>query len=198
AIKNSEDPDTDFLFLNLNDGISLTSVLSNTTSVKFSIGDNLTFRTYNSVTDLSSEKNVTLGPRYDIYEKIRYNYMPNGTAIRITYNFSSSSETDILITQVNGTLINKSSGATLELLLTDLNLKAINLTSDLGKDYIIDVEVIGVFIGVQSNSYWMHKNDFAKFFTSSWPDFWLRELVWLFIISFSITLFNMMPLPVFV
>lgn len=197
AIKNSEDPDTNFLYLNLNDDISLTSVLSNNTRVKFSIGDNLTFRTYNSVTDLSSEKNVTLGPRYDIYEKIRYNYIPNGTAIRITYNFSSSSETDILITQVNGTLIDKSSGATLELLLTNFTLKAINLTSDLGIDYIIDVEVIGVFIGVQSTYYWMHKSDFAKFFTSNWPDFWLRELMWLFTISFSITLFNMMPLPIF-
>jgi membrane-associated protease RseP (regulator of RpoE activity) len=43
----------------------------------------------------------------------------------------------------------------------------------------------------------MHKNDFAKFFTSFWPEFWLREIVWLYIISFSITLFNMLPLPVF-
>ncbi|MFX1448599.1 MAG: site-2 protease family protein, partial [Promethearchaeota archaeon] len=29
------------------------------------------------------------------------------------------------------------------------------------------------------------------------PVFWLRELLWLFTISFSITLFNMMPLPIF-
>jgi len=197
AIKNSEDPDADFLNLDLNQGISLTSVLSNTTKVKFSIGDNLTFRTYNPVTDLSSRKNVTVGPRYDIYEKIRYEYIPNGTGLRITYNYSSNSETNILITQVNGTAIDKSSGDTLELILTNFNLKAINLTSDLGMDYIIDVEVVGVFIGVQSTYYWMHKNDFAKFFTSNWPDFWLKELVWLFMISLSITLFNMMPLPIF-
>jgi len=195
AIKNSQDPDADFLNLDLNQGISLTSVLSNTTSVKFSIGDNLTFRTYNPVTDLSSKKNVTVGPRYDI--GIDYNYIPNGTALRITYNHSSNSETDILITKVNGTAIDKSSGDTLELLLTNFNLIAINLTSDLGMDYIIDVEVVGVYVGVHSTYYWMHKSDFAKFFTSNWPDFWLRELVWLFTISFSITLFNMMPLPVF-
>ena len=43
----------------------------------------------------------------------------------------------------------------------------------------------------------MHKNDVGKFFTSFWPDFLLREIVWLFIIAFSITLFNMLPLPVF-
>ncbi len=195
AIKNSQDPDADFLNLDLNQGITLTSVLSNTTKVKFSIGDNLTFRTYNPVTDLSSRKNVTVGPRYNI--GIRYEYIPNGTGLRITYNYSSNSETNILITQVNGTAIDKLSGDTLELVLTNFNLKAINLTSDMGTDYILDVEVVGVFIGVQSTYYWMHKNDFAKFFTSNWPDFWLKELVWLFMISFSITLFNMMPLPIF-
>jgi membrane-associated protease RseP (regulator of RpoE activity) len=43
----------------------------------------------------------------------------------------------------------------------------------------------------------MHKNDFAKFFTPFWPEFWLREIVWLFMIAFSVTLFNMLPLPVF-
>ncbi|MHA1478200.1 MAG: site-2 protease family protein [Promethearchaeota archaeon] len=195
AIKDSEDPDADFLNLDLNQGISLTSVLSNTTRVKFSIGDNLTFKIYNSFTDLSSKKNVTLGPRYDI--GIRYKYIPNGTGLRITYNYSSNSETNILITKINGTAINTSSGDTLELVLTYFNLKAINLTSDLGMDYILDAEVVGVFIGVQSTYYWMHKNDFAKFFTSNWPDFWFEELRWLFLISFSITLFNMMPLPIF-
>ncbi|MCK4383000.1 MAG: site-2 protease family protein [Candidatus Lokiarchaeota archaeon] len=195
AMKNSEDPDADFLNLDLNQGISLTSVLSNTTRVKFSIGDNLTFKIYNSFTDLSSKKNVTLGPRYDI--GIRYKYIPNGTGLRITYNYSSNSETNILITKINGTKINTSSGDTLELVLTNFNLKAINLTSDLGMDYILDAEVVGVFIGVQSTYYWMHKNDFAKFFTSNWPDFWFEELRWLFLISFSITLFNMMPLPIF-
>ena len=197
AIKNSEDPDANFLNLDLNQGISLTSVLSNATSVKFSIGDNLTFRTYNPVTELSSKKNVTIGPRYDIYEKIRYEYIPNGTGLIITYNYSSNSETNILITEVNGTAIDKSSGYTLELVLTNFNLKAINLTSDLGFDYIIDVEITGVYIGVQTAYYWMYKNDFAKFFTGSWPDFLFEEIKWLFIISLSITLFNMMPLPIF-
>jgi len=43
----------------------------------------------------------------------------------------------------------------------------------------------------------MHKNDVAKLFTSFWPEFLLREIAWLFIIAFSITLFNMLPLPVF-
>ncbi|TES96840.1 MAG: hypothetical protein E3J90_07610 [Promethearchaeota archaeon] len=195
AIKRQNDPDSQFLNLDLSQDISLTSILSNSTNVKFAIGENLTFSTYNPSSDSYSKKNVTVGPRYDI--GIRYAYIPNGTGLIITYNYSSSTATNILISKVNGTAINTSNGDTLELLLTNFNLKAINLTTDSGKDYILDVEIDGVFIGVQSNSYWMHKNDIAKFFTSNWPDFLIKELVWLFIIAFSITLFNMMPLPIF-
>ena len=195
AIKHQNDPDSQFLNLDLSQNISLTSILSNSTRVKFAIGDYLTFRTYNPSSDSYSEKNVTVGPRYDI--GIRYKYIPNGTGLIITYNYSSSAATNILISKVNNTAINVSSGDTLELLLTNFTLKAINLTTDSGKDYILDVEILGAFIGVRSNSYWMHKNDFAKFFTSNWPDFLIKELLWLFVISFSLTLFNMMPLPIF-
>jgi len=196
AIKHQNDSDSQFLNLDLSQDISLTSILSNSTRVKFALGENLTFSTYNPSSDSYSEKNVTVGPRYNT--TIRYEYIPNGTGLIITYNYSSSTETNILISKVNGTAIDTSSGKTLEMLLTDFNLKSINLTTDTGIDYILDVEILGGgFIGVQSNSYWMHKNDFAKFFTSNWPDFLIKELVWLFIISFSITLFNMMPLPIF-
>jgi membrane-associated protease RseP (regulator of RpoE activity) len=64
-------------------------------------------------------------------------------------------------------------------------------------DYVLNVEVVGVRVGIVSTYYWMHRSEIGKLFTSNWPDFWLRELVWLFIISFSITLFNMMPIPGF-
>ncbi len=197
AIKHQNDPNSQFLNLDINQGISLTSILSNSTRVKFAIGENLTFSTYNPSSDSYSKKNVTVGPRYDI--GIRYAYFPNGTGLIITYNYSSSTEVNILISKVNGTAINVSNGNTLELLLTDFNLKAINLTTDTGNDYLLDVKIVGVLIGVRSfwNPYWMHKNDFAKFFTSNWPDFLFIELKLLFIISFSITLFNMMPLPIF-
>ena len=195
AIKNSGDPDANYLNLDLSQGISLTSILSNSTRIKFSIGDNLTFKTYNPFSDSYSKKNVTLGPLYDI--GIRYEYTEDGMGLIITYNYSSDMDTNILIKKLNGTDINKSNGDTLEILLTDFTLKAINLTSEEGLDYILDVEAVGVFVGVQSTYYWMHLNEFAKFFTANWPDFWFRELLWLFIIAFSITIFNMMPLPIF-
>ncbi|MHA2400820.1 MAG: site-2 protease family protein [Promethearchaeota archaeon] len=43
----------------------------------------------------------------------------------------------------------------------------------------------------------MYKNDVGKFFTNEWPEFVLLELGWLFAIALTITLFNMLPLPVF-
>ncbi|MHA1242886.1 MAG: site-2 protease family protein, partial [Promethearchaeota archaeon] len=179
AIKRQSDPDNQFLNLDLNQDISLTSILSNSTRIKFTIGENLTFNIYNPSSDSYSEKNVTVGPRYDI--GIRYEYIPNGTGLIITYNYSSSTETNILITKINGTAINTSNGNTLKLFLTDFNLKAINLTTNTGEDYILDVEILGGgFIGVQSNSYWLHKNDFAKFYTSNWPDFLIKELYYIF------------------
>ncbi|MFX1409667.1 MAG: site-2 protease family protein, partial [Promethearchaeota archaeon] len=76
------------------------------------------------------------------------------------------------------------------------NLKTINFSID-STNWTLDVDVIGVVIGIFTNSYFMHKNDIAKFFTSFFPEFLLREIAWLYIIAFSITLFNMLPLPVF-
>ncbi|MHA1390824.1 MAG: site-2 protease family protein, partial [Promethearchaeota archaeon] len=113
AIKRQSDPDNQFLNLDLNQDISLTSILSNSTRIKFTIGENLTFNIYNPSSDSYSEKNVTVGPRYDI--GIRYEYIPNGTGLIITYNYSSSTETNILITKINGTAINTSNGNTLKL-----------------------------------------------------------------------------------
>ncbi len=43
----------------------------------------------------------------------------------------------------------------------------------------------------------MYTNQIGKFFGHGWADFIYREIIWLFAISFSITLFNMLPLPIF-
>jgi len=100
------------------------------------------------------------------------------------------------ITKVNNISINRINGDTLEKALTEFNLNTINL-STASDTYILDVEVSGVKIGIYTYSYFMHKNDLAKFFTSSWPEFLYLEIIWLLLIAFSITLFNMLPLPVF-
>jgi len=194
AIKKDGEPADQYIYLDELQGITLSTILDNMTRIKCSVGDNLTFKMYNPFSNLNLEKNVLLGPKYEI--GIDYEYL-NNNQIRITYNYTSQENTNITINQINGTAINRTDGNTLEKFLTDFDLHYLNLTSDLGTNYILEVEVTGVFLGVQSVLFWMHKNEFARFLTANFPDFLQIELVWLFIISFSITIFNMMPIPGF-
>jgi len=202
AIKKKGAEDDQFIYLDNYAGRTLNDILNNRTGLQCSIGDNLTFRIYSPSAESYSEKNITLGPRYNI--GILYEYISD-TELQITkiYSASEGGNNDnksliegLTITKINNISINRTSGVTLEKALTEFNLNTINLStaSDM---YILDVEEIGVKIGIYSISYFMHKNDFAKFFTPFWPEFWLREIAWLFIIAFSITLFNMLPLPIF-
>lgn len=203
AIKKQGTGDEEYISLDNYAGRTLSTILNNGTSLKCSIGDNLTFRIYNPSTDSYSEKNVTLAPRY--YLGILYKYVSN-TELQITKIYSEieggnnyniiNFTVGLNITEVNGIPINQTRGDTLGKALAVFNLNTINLSTT-SETFILDVNVTGVQIGIYTNSYFMHKNDFAKFFTSSWPDFWLREIAWLFMISFSITIFNMLPLPVF-
>ncbi len=202
AIKKQGAEDEDYVALNNYEGRTLSDILNNKTSLITSIGDNLTFSIYNPSTDSYSEKNVTLGPLYFI--GIEFEYISN-TELQITKiytkdedgnNYDKGLTVGLNITKINNKSINRISGVTLEKELTNLNLNTINL-STASDTYFLDVDTIGVKIGIYSTSYFMHKNDFAKFFTPFWPEFWLREIIWLFIIAFSITLFNMLPLPIF-
>jgi len=202
AIKKKDTGDDEYVFLDSNAGRTLSNILNNRTSLQCSIGDNLTFRIYSPSTDSYSEKNVTLGPRY--YIGILYEYISD-TELQITRIYSASEggnnynknlTVGLNITKINGVPINQINGETLEKALTAFNLNTINFSTD-SDTYILDVNTTGVKIGIYSYPIFMHKNDVAKFFTSFWPEFWLREIVWLFVIAFSITLFNMLPLPVF-
>jgi len=202
AIKKKDTGDEEYISLDNYEGRTLTNILNNGTSLQCSVGDNLTFSIYKPSTDSYSEKNVTLGPRY--YIGIGYKYISD-TELQITKIYSASEDgnnynTNLTvgdnIIEVNGVPVNRTNGDTLEKALIAFNLNTINLTTAF-ETHILNVTTIGVKIGISSNSYFMHKNDFAKFFTSFWPEFWLREIAWLFIIAFSITLFNMLPLPVF-
>ena len=202
AIKKQGAGDEEYVSLDNYAGRTLDNILNNKTSLQCSIGDNLTLNIYQPSSDSYSEKNVTLGPRYNI--GIGFKYISD-TQLRINRIYSESEGGNnydknltigLIITEVNGILINKSSGNTLEKALTEFYINTINLTSETST-YVLDVDTRGVMIGIISYTYFMHKNDFAKFFTSFWPDFWLKEIAWLFVIAFSITLFNMLPLPVF-
>lgn len=203
ALKHKGDLDNNYVYINELKKITLTTILTNETSLQVSIGDNLTLKIYDPSLDIEKEKNITLGPRY--YLGIRYDYIPNGTEIRIYKIFSESEDGNnydknliegMMINKINGISINKTNGDTIERVLTNFNLLTLNLSTDT-ETFILDVDTVGVVIGIYSNLYYMPLNGVAKLFTSAWPDFILKEISWLFVIAFSITLFNMLPLPVF-
>jgi len=207
AIKKEGAGDDDYISLDEYNGRSLTDILNNKSSLKFSVGDNLTLKIYHPSSDAFSEKNITLGPRY--YIGLRYEYTSDGLGLKITKVISLSEggnnygniSAGLTVIKINGIPINVSNGDTLEKVYTssfknDIILNDINF-STISANYSLDLRIDGVVIGIYSNSYFMYKNDVAKFFTSFWPEFWLRELIWLFMIAFSITLFNMLPIPIF-
>ncbi|MFX1311304.1 MAG: site-2 protease family protein [Promethearchaeota archaeon] len=203
AIKKEGTSDDDYINLDNYKGYTLSNILYNKTEFRCSIGDNLTFKIYNPHTDSYSEKNITLGPRYNI--GIGYRYNSNGTALEITKiytkneggnNYNKNLSKGLVIKEINGIPINVSKGNSLEKVLTTFNLKNINLTTD-SETYILDVDVNGVIIGIQSTTYFMHKNQIAKFFTPYFPELLLRELSWLFIIALSVSVLNTLPLPIF-
>lgn len=54
-----------------------------------------------------------------------------------------------------------------------------------------------VFIGIQSSSYWMQKNWFSSLFGGNFPNWLQEEFFYFYAVAFSVTLFNMLPIPIF-
>ncbi|TFG28476.1 MAG: hypothetical protein EU532_05115 [Promethearchaeota archaeon] len=194
--------DDDFLYLDRYR--TLNTVLENHThKIKVSPGDELTLKIYRPRIGKSEEKDIILGPYYNI--GFLYEYASN-TELRITYIFSKDEggnnykedlEEDLIITKINGTYINVQKGKTLEKYLTNFNLTTMKLTDKSGKNYYLETELDGVRIGILTKLYWMPKSDWSRLLGGDFPEFLLRELIWLWIIAFSVTLFNMLPLPIF-
>jgi len=203
ALKQQGDLDDDYVYINEYKKRTLTNIMRNETTLQVSIGDNLTLKIYNPSLDTYTEKNITLGPRY--YLGILYEYISDGSEIRITkvlteieggINYNKNLTEGLIINKINGISVNLTNGNTLARALTSFNLDSLNLSTDT-ETFILDVDIEGVVIGIYSNLYFFPLNDLAKLFTNNWPEFLLREISWLFVIAFSITLFNMLPLPIF-
>jgi len=204
ALKKEGLSDKDYVYLDGDKGISLYTILYNETDdIECAVGDKLTLKIYDPIKDKETEKDIILGPRYEI--GIRYEYISN-SELKITKvltkeedgnNYDIDLEIDMIITKINGVRIDLDGGDRLEKVLTTFNLHEIQLTDENDKKYNLDVEVIGVLIGITNDLYYIPLNSIGKFFTGNWPVFLLRELIWLFIIAFSVTILNMLPLPVF-
>ncbi|MFO7796853.1 MAG: site-2 protease family protein [Promethearchaeati archaeon] len=192
AIKKPFQSDEDYVELDQYRGINLNSILNNKTEgITTSVGENLTLKIYNPNSGIL-EKNITLGPKIPLkYEII------NNTAIKLTYNYTSGENLDINITKINGISLNYSKGITFWSFRTNFTLNEIILTSQNNMNYTYKVKNAEPYIGITSAIYYMYKNSIGQFFTNFFPYFINQELFWLFVISFSITLFNMLPLPIF-
>jgi membrane-associated protease RseP (regulator of RpoE activity) len=194
----------DFINIDGNNGRSLSAILNNDTKdIEVSVGDELTLKIAKKKTSKYFEKDIILGPYFNI--GILYEY-PSNSELKITHvltkadggnNYDKHIKENTIFTKINGTYIDVKNGKTLEKILTNFNLTEIKLTTASGKNYYLDAEIDGVRIGILTKLYWIPKNEFAKLLGGDFPDFILRELLWLWIIAFSVTIFNMLPLPVF-
>jgi membrane-associated protease RseP (regulator of RpoE activity) len=186
AIRGTDDPTQSYTYLDYYDGPSLEDVLNT-----YTVGDNLTLKTHTNGGGYK-EKNITLGPKIPL----RYTYI-NISAIRINYNYTTNEEVNITITKINGIDINKSAGITFWSFRTKYTLDNITLSATNGRTYTYKIKDGEPYVGVTSVVTYMYKNDFGKILTNFFPEFISREIFWLFLIAFSVTLFNMLPLPIF-
>ncbi|MHA1871654.1 MAG: site-2 protease family protein [Promethearchaeota archaeon] len=61
----------------------------------------------------------------------------------------------------------------------------------------IPIPKIYVYVGIQTSPYWLPKNFMGAILGGNFPNWFQIELLYFYIIAFSVTLFNMMPIPLF-
>ncbi len=140
------------------------------------------------------------------------------TSVEVTRVLKNATETGInegilekgdIITSIRGMNINLTNGKTFEeFLLNDVSLTIeeptlvdIGIQTDEGNEYIwiwfIPTPKSYVFIGVQSSAYWLPKNSFTRLLGGNFPIWLEKEIFYFYMVAFSVTLFNMLPLPIF-
>ncbi len=142
----------------------------------------------------------------------------HNTSIEVTRVLKNDTESGInegilekgdIITNVGGEDINLTNGETFEDFLVSTVLLSISEPTPVafriqrGEDiryiqvWFMPIPKSYVFIGVQSSSYWVPKNSFTRFLGGNFPIWLEREIFYFYMVAFSVTLFNMLPLPIF-
>lgn len=145
------------------------------------------------------------------YLGFTYSYF-NATAVRIDQVFSNATEggdnegrinAGTVVTMVNGLAINNSSQTLADILQSKIQPvpgSILNVTTSDGIVLYLNTEaipVITVYVGLTTADFWIPSNFFSALLSGTFPS-WLREEIVLFLlIALSLTIFNMMPLPVF-
>jgi hypothetical protein len=139
-------------------------------------------------------------------------------SIRVTRVLNNGTENGInegilergdIITNLRAQPVNLSSGVSIEEFITSALLAPITQLTPVdvgiqdgnGTRYIymnfIPIPKSYVFVGIQSSPYWVPKNSFTRFLGGNFPIWLEKELFYFYTVAFSITLFNMLPLPIF-
>ncbi|MHA1372013.1 MAG: site-2 protease family protein, partial [Promethearchaeota archaeon] len=135
---------------------------------------------------------------------------PNGIIIRDVYTAEQGGYNEgilhpgDIIYQINGTRIPE------DITLTEFLLNRVHPNDSLDCLIYRDGQLIEViartgphpnnssiaFMGITSEYYWPPKNSFASLLGGTFPNRLIVEVFWLYLISFNVALFNMMPLPI--
>ncbi len=140
-----------------------------------------------------------------------YEYVTD-TTVKITTVFRNSSEDgvnegnipeNVIITKVNGIQINRKTRPLASIIDSDIhpvpNQTLQFTTAEETILYVISTEipVVPVYIGLVQEDYWIPTNFFSELLGPTFPS-WLEQEFNLFLaIAFSVTIFNMMPAPIF-
>lgn len=133
-------------------------------------------------------------------------------SIKITKVYDNEDESGInegripegtIITHVNGTAITLVGQTFKEFIKSNFSPMPGDIlifTDENGKDYTLQskkIEVYSTFIGFVQEAYWLPSNFIGELFGGTFPNFLYIELMFTWMISFSIAIFNLLPTAIF-
>ena len=109
-----------------------------------------------------------------------------------------------ILTSINGYSIDLVN-STIKEFFSSLNLTAgdtLSAKDNEGKTYTLNTIInpthdVVVFIGIESESYWIASNFLGELLGPNFPNWLFNQMTWIFIISFSLALFNLLPVSIF-
>ncbi len=147
----------------------------------------------------------------DVFIGLDYNKTSN-TSINITKVLKNSTENGVnegnipegvSITKINGIsldLTNKTLAEWVEEKINPSPGDTLVFTTENNTTYYlscIETPFSYVFMGVKSDVYWVEKNWWGDLFGGKFPEELRTQLIFIYLLSFSIAIFNMLPAPIF-
>jgi len=170
---------------------------------------------------VDGQGNVEINVNY--YPNVAGAFVFNSTYLGFTYSYDSVTTVKIervfstleggnnegnikagdIITAVNGKYIDKTSHPLASIIDTDIHPApdgTLNFSTADGRTLTLRaaaIPVTPVFIGLIPQDYWIPQNFFTELLGPTFPSWLEQEFWWFLMISVSLTMFNMMPVPIF-